>query len=154
VLSSGAQGALGLRAPADVINLMAVWGLGRERGMEALGVIPRSVVVNEGLKRTSFRGIVNVIEGGEAEDGEEGGKEKEGQARAKEGRQQNKTKRKQDAVEGEEGPQRRERQNKKMRLAASKANENSSTAKEQLTEGSSTLIGPDTLIQTNKEANV
>lgn len=67
VVSSEAKGVLGVRAPADVINLMAVWGLGREKGMESLSVNPRSVVVNERIKRTSFRGVVDVIEGGERE---------------------------------------------------------------------------------------
>jgi ribonuclease P/MRP protein subunit RPP1 len=31
VISSGAQSVLGVRAPADVLNLLAVWGLQRER---------------------------------------------------------------------------------------------------------------------------
>jgi ribonuclease P/MRP protein subunit RPP1 len=62
VLSSEARDVLGIRAPADVINLMAVWGLGTERGTEALGINPRGVVVNEGLKRSSFRGVVNIVQ--------------------------------------------------------------------------------------------
>lgn len=65
LVSSGAKGVLGVRAPADVINLMAVWGLGRERGMESLTVNPRGVVMNERIKRTSFRGVIDVIDGGE-----------------------------------------------------------------------------------------
>lgn len=68
VLSSEAKSALGLRGPADVVNLMAVWGLGPERGMEALGTTPRSVVVNEGVRRRGFRGVVDIVkpaEGGE-----------------------------------------------------------------------------------------
>ena len=65
IISSGAAGVLGVRGPADIVNLMAVWGLGRERGSEALGINPRGVVVNERLKRTSFRGVVDVIDGGE-----------------------------------------------------------------------------------------
>ncbi|EXF82522.1 RNase P subunit p30 [Colletotrichum fioriniae PJ7] len=64
VVSSEARGALGLRAPNDVVNLLAVWGLGSERGTEALGVNPRGVVVNEGIKRSGFRGVVNVLEVG------------------------------------------------------------------------------------------
>lgn len=63
VVSSGASGALGLRAPADVVNLLAVWGLGPERGAEALGAGARAVVVNEGIKRRSFRGVVDVLRG-------------------------------------------------------------------------------------------
>lgn len=62
VLSSEAKGALALRAPADVVNLMSVWGLPSEKGMQGFGVVPRSVVVNEGIKRSGFRGVVNVVE--------------------------------------------------------------------------------------------
>lgn len=64
VVSSGSKGVLGLRAPADVVNLMSIWGLGRERGVEAMGANCRGVVVNEKLKRTSFRGVINIIDGG------------------------------------------------------------------------------------------
>ncbi|KAK3328910.1 RNase P subunit p30-domain-containing protein [Apodospora peruviana] len=76
VVSSEARSALGLRAPADVVNLMAVWGLGPERGTEALGVGARAVVVNEGIKRRGFRGIVDIVkpaEGGPTIDREETG---------------------------------------------------------------------------------
>lgn len=65
-MSSEAKSVLGVRAPADVGNLLGVWGLGRERAVEAIGVNSRAVVVNEGLKRSSFRGVVDVIDGGEA----------------------------------------------------------------------------------------
>jgi len=65
LISSEADGVLGIRAPADVVNLFSVWGLGRERGMEGISINARGVVVNEGLKRTSFRGVVDVIYGGE-----------------------------------------------------------------------------------------
>ncbi|KAI1632099.1 RNase P subunit p30-domain-containing protein [Biscogniauxia mediterranea] len=61
VLSSEARGVLGLRAPADVVNLLHVWGLPRERAAEALGPAPRGVVVNEGIKRTGFRGVVDIV---------------------------------------------------------------------------------------------
>lgn len=63
VLSSEARAALDLRAPADVVNLCAVWGLSAEKGTEALGVNPRSVVVNEGIRRRGFRGVIDVIRG-------------------------------------------------------------------------------------------
>ncbi|KAK3337283.1 RNase P subunit p30-domain-containing protein [Cercophora scortea] len=62
VVSSGAKAALGLRAPADVVNLLAVWGLGTEKGSEALGAGARAVVVNEGIKRRGFRGVVDIVE--------------------------------------------------------------------------------------------
>ncbi|AEO70164.1 d709f683-cc1b-4049-9c79-e32d8e28d6ca [Thermothielavioides terrestris] len=70
VLSSEARGALGLRGPADVVNLMAVWGLGPEKGFAALGEGPRAVVVNEGIRRRGFRGVVDIVrpaEGGDVE---------------------------------------------------------------------------------------
>ncbi|KAG6368071.1 hypothetical protein INS49_002271 [Diaporthe citri] len=51
-----------LRAPADVVNLLAVWGLGPEKGLEGLGVRPRAVVVNEGLKRRAFKGVVDIVD--------------------------------------------------------------------------------------------
>ncbi|XXH05966.1 hypothetical protein Hte_012409 [Hypoxylon texense] len=61
VVSSEAAAAMALRAPADVLNLLAVWGLPADKGREALDVNPRSVVVNEGIKRSGFRGVVNII---------------------------------------------------------------------------------------------
>ncbi|KAK3355126.1 RNase P subunit p30-domain-containing protein [Neurospora tetraspora] len=80
IVSSEAKSALGLRGPADVVNLLAVWGLGPEKGTEALGTGPRAVVVNEGVKRRGFRGVVDIVQaapGGkvrsEEEDGAEGG---------------------------------------------------------------------------------
>lgn len=87
VLSSEARataGGVGLRAPADVMNLFACWGLGNEKGTEALGVHPRAVVVNEGLKRRGYRGVVDIIQAEgripasqEKEDGDDGEKGKE-----------------------------------------------------------------------------
>ena len=61
VLTSGARDALGLRAPADVVNLLAVWGLGPERGAEGLAGLPRSLLANERIRRTGFRGVVDVL---------------------------------------------------------------------------------------------
>ncbi|KAI1384116.1 PHP domain-like protein [Hypoxylon trugodes] len=72
VVSSEAAGALALRAPADVVNLLAVWGLATERGMEALGTNPRGVVVNEGIKRSGFRGVVDIVGVAERSEGEKG----------------------------------------------------------------------------------
>lgn len=65
VFSSEARNAIGLRAPSDVINLASVWGLGHERGKDGLTKEARSVVEFARLKRTSYRGVVNVIYGGE-----------------------------------------------------------------------------------------
>ena len=89
VISSGARGVLGLRAPADVVNLFAVWGLGTERGMEGLGVLPRGVVVNEGIKRRGFRGVVDVVGVAERDDDDDtGGDKRDRGERAKEKQKQ------------------------------------------------------------------
>lgn len=60
-----ASAAAGLRGPWDVINLAAVWGLGQEKGFEAMSKEPRGIVVRGKLKRTGYRGAVDVIYGGE-----------------------------------------------------------------------------------------
>lgn len=61
VVSSEAASALALRAPADVVNLLAVWGLAPERALEGLRSVPRSILVNEAIKRNGFRGVVHVV---------------------------------------------------------------------------------------------
>ncbi|KAM0335303.1 hypothetical protein ACHAQA_000348 [Verticillium albo-atrum] len=121
VLSSEAQSALQLRAPADVVNLMAVWGLGTERAAEALRGNPRGTVVNEGLKRTSYKSVINVVQTADraAEDAEmrDADAGAEAQNAAKKGK--NAQKRKTDeAGTGAEQPQAiSKRQAKKLRLA-------------------------------------
>ncbi|CAG8956842.1 hypothetical protein HYFRA_00012297 [Hymenoscyphus fraxineus] len=125
VISSEATDVIAVRAPADVLNLLGVWGLGRERGLEALGVNPRGVVVNEGLKRSGFRGVIDVVNGGERPvvERKEGGKES---AKAK-------TKRKVEETTVEGTPPISKRQAKRMKLEAlkaSKANASSQSQKE------------------------
>jgi ribonuclease P/MRP protein subunit RPP1 len=117
VVSSGAVGVLGVRAPADVVNLLAVWGLGRDRGVESLGVNARGVVVNESLKRSSFRGVIDVIDGGEKAVVPEKGKDTPVNSAGNKA----KGKRKADETNGEGTPQMSKRQAKKMRLEALKA---------------------------------
>ncbi|OGM40916.1 putative ribonuclease P complex subunit Pop2 [Aspergillus bombycis] len=65
IISSEARKALGVRAPWDVINLACVWGLSQERGKEAICEEARKTVALAKLKRTSWRGIIDVIDGGE-----------------------------------------------------------------------------------------
>lgn len=60
--TSAAAAGWNLRAPADLVNLFACWGLGPERGLEALGTNPRAIVVNEGLRRRSYRGVVDIVD--------------------------------------------------------------------------------------------
>ena len=62
MISSEAKTALSLRGPADVVNLLNVWGLANEKGLEGLRSIPRSIVVNEGMKRNGFRGVIKVVQ--------------------------------------------------------------------------------------------
>jgi ribonuclease P/MRP protein subunit RPP1 len=65
IFSSEAKSVLGIRAPSDVINLASVWGLGTERGKDGLTKEPRSVVEFARLKRQSFKGIIDIVYGGE-----------------------------------------------------------------------------------------
>lgn len=65
IVSSEARRALSLRAPWDVINLTCVWGLPQERGKEAICEEVRKVTALAKLKRTSWRGIVDIVHGGE-----------------------------------------------------------------------------------------
>ncbi|KAF7595810.1 hypothetical protein BBP40_004622 [Aspergillus hancockii] len=65
IISSEARKALGIRAPWDVINLACVWGLSQERGKEAICEEARKVTALAKLKRTSWRGIIDVVDGGE-----------------------------------------------------------------------------------------
>jgi ribonuclease P/MRP protein subunit RPP1 len=65
IISSEAASALQCRAPADIVNLAAVWGLGQERGVEAVTKEARSVVVAAQFKRSSYRGVIDVVYGGE-----------------------------------------------------------------------------------------
>ena len=68
VVSSEARSAVACRGPWDVVNLACVWGLGQERGVETVGKECRSVVVGARLKRTGWRGVVDVVYGGEKGD--------------------------------------------------------------------------------------
>jgi ribonuclease P/MRP protein subunit RPP1 len=64
ILSSEARNALGVRAPYDVMNLTHIWGLGQERGKEALCEESAKVVRLAGMKRTSFRGVIDIVDDG------------------------------------------------------------------------------------------
>lgn len=65
IISSDTKRALACRGPADVVNLAVLWGLGQEKGMEAVGKEARGVVVQAEMKRRSFRGVIDVVYGGE-----------------------------------------------------------------------------------------
>lgn len=96
--------------------------------MESLTVNPRGVVVNDRMKRTSFRGVIDVIDGGERqpEKGAQtgpGGKDQEATVNGSGAGKKGKGKRKIDDKEGngDGTPQLSKRQAKKMRLEALKA---------------------------------
>jgi len=87
IISSEAKAAVGCRGPWDAVNLATVWGLSQERGFEAVSKEARSVVVTAQLKRTGYRGVIDVVYGGEKpevvkeiEQGKESGKAKQKQA--------------------------------------------------------------------------
>lgn len=113
VLSSEAKSALGLRGPADVVNLLGVWGLPNDKGMEGLRSLPRSVVVNEGVKRNGFRGIVDIVQTAEepAKGAEDSGQDTGTDGVSTPGGQKRKP------GQQEDGQQLSKRQAKKMRLA-------------------------------------
>ena len=83
IISSGAKRALACRGPADVVNLAVLWGLGQERGMEAVGGEARSVVVQAEMKRRSFRGVIDVVYGGEKPERVPGKSKKDKQEKGK-----------------------------------------------------------------------
>ena len=64
IVSSEARNVLALRAPHDVINLASVWGLSNERAKEAVCEEVDLVLRMAHLKRSSFRGVIEVIEDG------------------------------------------------------------------------------------------
>ncbi|KAJ5766355.1 uncharacterized protein N7511_003971 [Penicillium nucicola] len=84
IVSSEARRALSLRAPWDVINLTCVWGLSQERGKEAICEETRKVIALAKLKRTSWRGIVDVVHGGEKVKPDNGVPKQKGASKPKE----------------------------------------------------------------------
>ncbi|KAK6504033.1 hypothetical protein TWF506_002250 [Arthrobotrys conoides] len=64
VISSEARKAMLCRAPFDVINLATLWGLNQDKGKEAIANGPRAVMIQAKMKRQSFRGVIDVVEGG------------------------------------------------------------------------------------------
>ncbi|KAL7796874.1 PHP domain-like protein [Trichoderma ceciliae] len=114
ILSSEAKNAFGLRAPADVVNLFNVWGLPSEKAMEGLRTIPRSVVVNEGMKRHGFRGVINIVKIAKKDTAEGDHPDDQSSAAEQTGRRKNQ-KRKNG---GEDAQPVSKREAKKMKLAA------------------------------------
>ncbi|XDG08780.1 hypothetical protein ABKA04_008395 [Annulohypoxylon sp. FPYF3050] len=118
LVSSEAGDALGLRAPADVLNLLSVWGVPREKGTEAIGVNPRGVVVNEGIKRSGFRGVIDIVGLAERPVGEKPSGERPVGGKEKGKGKDNKRKNEEGGNGGGEGDQpMSKRQAKKLRAA-------------------------------------
>lgn len=121
IISSEAKSAVGCRAPADIINLASVWGLGQERGYEAISKEARAVVVSAQMKRTSFRGVIDVVYGGEKPE------KKENQAKNKQESQKRKAegqlKTAENAAEQGKAPSKSQlkKQAKRARLEGTKA---------------------------------
>ncbi|KAF7543455.1 hypothetical protein G7Z17_g10729 [Cylindrodendrum hubeiense] len=115
ILSSAAKDALSLRAPADVVNLLSVWGLPSEKGMLGLGALPRSVVVNEGMKRSGFRGVIDVVDVAKRDVEDQGEEAADGQAGKKNKNKGQNQKRKSG---DEDTPTMSKRQAKKLKLAS------------------------------------
>ncbi|KAI5798937.1 RNase P subunit p30-domain-containing protein [Geopyxis carbonaria] len=68
VISSEARSVVGCRAPHDVINMAVQWGLSTEKAMDAVSGLARTVVVQAGMRRTSFKGVVDVVADGVTEE--------------------------------------------------------------------------------------
>ncbi|EWC45218.1 hypothetical protein DRE_05945 [Drechslerella stenobrocha 248] len=66
IVSSEARAAAQCRAPFDVINLATLWGLNQEKGNAAIVNGPRAVMLQAKMKRQSFRGVIDVVDGGGA----------------------------------------------------------------------------------------
>lgn len=64
ILSSEAKNALGLRGPSDVMNLAQIWGLSQERAKESICEEASKMVRLASMKRSSFRGVVDIINNG------------------------------------------------------------------------------------------
>lgn len=123
IVSSEAKTPLGLRGPSDIVNLLSVWGLASERGLEGFRSIPRSVVVNEGIKRNGFRGVIDVVQvapqkddGGAKGAGNDKDQEADSDAVGKKAKNQ-----KRKNGEDDSGQPMSRRQAKKMKLAARSA---------------------------------
>lgn len=151
-MSSEARSVLGVRAAADVGNLMGIWGVSRERAVEATTTNPRSVVVNDGINRSGFRGIIDVIEGGQRTPNKDTVASKadkvagKGNSNGKGGKRKVDDSEKDSAVET---PKISKRQEKKMRLAALKADKDASLSVQPDTKGETR----DTLGSTNTQFN-
>jgi ribonuclease P/MRP protein subunit RPP1 len=68
IVSSEAKQALALRAPNDVVNLAVLWGLSSDKARDAVSGRCRVLVRQAEMRRQSFKGVVEVIDDGIAEE--------------------------------------------------------------------------------------
>lgn len=109
---SGGGGAFELRGPADVVNLLAVWGLPPDRGTEAMAALPRSIVANEGLRRRGFRGVVDIVKtAGGAEGAEKTDKQDKQEKQKQPKQQQQQQQQKQQKPQPQKQQQQQQKQN-------------------------------------------
>ncbi|KAL9578919.1 MAG: hypothetical protein Q9212_005412, partial [Teloschistes hypoglaucus] len=101
VVSSEASRALACRGPWDLVNLCQAWGLGRERGVEAIEREARAVVIGAEMRKKSFRGVVDVVFGGEKPAEKNGGEAKTKEKGKKKGTQNLKRKAEEEGVQNE-----------------------------------------------------
>lgn len=64
VISSEARTAVAVRAPIDLVNWAVVWGMSSEKGRDAVEKEARLLVLMADMRRSSFRGVINVVNGG------------------------------------------------------------------------------------------
>ncbi|CAK7235825.1 RNA-binding RNA processing protein rpp1 [Sporothrix curviconia] len=120
VVSSGARAALDLRGPADVVNLLAVWGLAPDRGTEGMAALPRSIVANESLRRRGFRGVVDIVQAASGADGGEKKKKKQQQqqeSKTGEGKQQNQNQKQKQLQQQQQQQQKQKNNDQRKRKA-------------------------------------
>lgn len=130
IVSSEARTVLSVRSPADVGNLLNIWGVDNERAKEAITTTPRIVVANEAIKRRGYRGIIDVVEGGEREHDKTGTsakpeaekfKGKDGGKGLASGKNEKRTMQDREDEETGPAPPMSKRQEKRMRQAARKS---------------------------------
>ena len=111
-----------------MINLATVWGLSQERSVEAVGREARTVVMQAQMKRTSFKGVVDVIYGGERPQ-----QANDGQSLNKKG-QGSKNKRKAEVLDSEIGSENitKPLSKRQMKKLAKQANADATKAEDSL----------------------
>ncbi|GAM82695.1 hypothetical protein ANO11243_006780 [Dothideomycetidae sp. 11243] len=125
VVGSEAKRAAACRGPWDVVNLLAVWGMKQEIAFEAVSKEARSVVVQAGLKKSGWRGVVDVVDGGRDEPLDETAVKKDD---TKQKAQVNGNKRKAKTIDSSDaGTEEKPLSNREIKRRAKKARQESST---------------------------